>query len=130
MAYASTRKTFPGVQSGRYNIEGVDLSVNVKVTGTQATPTDCEDVDLVTFAVNLRVVTGGTSPTLAFKAQTSPDGALWFEAGNIGGTLTAPGTVMGSLTGLMRYNRIAWTIAGTVTPTTATADLYITAKRR
>jgi len=125
----TTRHTFPNAPSGRYDIESTEASVDVAATGDQAEATDTEDADLCCVSVKLLTLTGGASPSLDFRVQHSPDNVLWFDAGMLGPTFTAAAmSATQSYSGLSRYVQVAWVTKGT--PATATATIFVTAKRR
>ena len=128
MAFEKTRKTFPGAPPGCEVIDTEDLAVDVKVTGAQATWTDTEDAESVAVTVNLTALAGGTTPSVTFNLQHSPDGvagaaAFVFSAQTGAGRVTDV-----TKRNLHRFVRVAWATTGT--PTTATANINITAKRR
>ena len=123
------RKTFPGAPPGRENIDTQDLNVDVSATGAQAEWTDTEDAAAVIITALLKALSGGTSPAIQLNVQHSPDGVTVLDYGPLGSSLSAvPMTLSESYTTLHRFVRLAFVSSGT--PTTATADLYITAKRR
>ncbi|SRR6266851_1320739 len=82
------------------------------------------------LAVALAGTPTGTTPTIVFAVQTSPDGVTWTQKGAALATLSAignqrtlygPGTTQGAI--VEAFIRVAWIVAGTtpVFPNVTTA---------
>ena len=100
-------------------------SLDVSANGTSQV-LDTEDAKSVSWIADLTALSG-TSPTVTFTWQTSPDNTNWYDV-TTGTTLTAAGVLTRFVReNLMRYVRIKWTVGGTIT--TATANLFIYCRR-
>lgn len=92
-----------------------------------------EGVDLegnngkVSAACALRVLTGGTAPTVAVTLETSPNNADWFTVAAVGTEMAAAAATREYRTEAVyhRFIRFSWVTTGG--PTTATVDLYCNA---
>jgi hypothetical protein len=68
----------------------------------------------------------GTLPSLVVTLQHSPDGIVWYNAGNITITITTVATIASAPPALLLladYSRVAWTISGINPSFTFTVDL-------
>lgn len=94
-----------------------------------------EGVDLegcntkVSAAAALRVLTGGTAPTVTVTLETSPNNTDWFTVAAVGAAMSAAAQTREYRTEAVyhRFVRFSWATTGA--PTTATVDVYVNATK-
>jgi len=71
----------------------------------------------------LTALSGGSSPGVTYKVQTSPNGTNWYDATSHAACTAACVKTEYTLRVYMRYLRFSWATTGT--PSTATTNFYI-----
>lgn len=109
----------------RRQIDSMESGTSVQATGAGEW-VEAPRREFCLFFAELLTLVGGTTPSVTFKVQESPDKVSATDVVTLG-ALTAAGVVAKRVAGTgKRWLRIAWTTTGT--PDSATADLVISAR--
>jgi hypothetical protein len=120
---AVTKKTF-GLDPARKVLFDLNEAVDVKVNGNSGS-LDTEHAKNVTWLANITAL-AGTSPSVIFSWENSPDNINWFITFAVAALTTVGFRSRVDTENLLRYVRVAWTKTGTIT--TGDATIYIQAK--
>lgn len=97
-------------------------SADVSTTGN-TDPLDAGDNGSCAAVAELTALSGGSSPQVVFKVQTSSNSSTWYDVTSHAACTGTCTKTEYTLRTYMRYLRLTWTTTGT--PSTATAHLFI-----
>ena len=113
--------------SGRSVYSFSDSQADADVSGAsgQSNSFDVGHLTSLAFTADLTALTGGTTPSVTFTFQDSPDDTNWYDI-SAEDALTAAGKKHQRLTSFHKFVRVAWVTAGN--PSAATASFRLSGR--